>query len=95
MHFTTKKYVEPGLPALQQLADGININGFLSPIRENPDQFKPCSINSSKRFTFDDLIDLIEPNFSPKQINFSKQISARTKCLLLVHRYFGRVRPAR
>ena len=69
MHFTTKKYVEPGLPALQQLADGININGFLSPIRENPDQFKPCSINSSKRFTFDDLIDLIEPNFSPKGAN--------------------------
>ena len=64
-----KKYVEPGLPALQQLADGINVNGFLSPIRKNPDQFKPCSINSSKRFTFDDLMDLIEPNFSPKGAN--------------------------
>ena len=57
------------MPALQQLADGININGFLSQIRGNPDQFKPCFINSSKRLTFDDLMDLIEPNFSPKGTN--------------------------
>ena len=64
--FYYKKYFEPVLPALQQLADGINMNGFLSQIRENPDQFKPCFINSSKRLTFDDLMDLIEPNFSPK-----------------------------
>ena len=57
------------MPALQQLADGININGFLSQIRDNPDQFKPCFIYSSKRLTFDDLMDLIEPNVSPKETN--------------------------
>ena len=57
------------MPALQQSADGINIYGFLSKIHKNPDQFKPCFISSSKRLTFDDLMHLIEPNFSPKGTN--------------------------
>ena len=67
--FYNKKYFEPVLATLQQLADGININEFLSQICENPDQFKPCFINSSKRLKFDDLMDSIEPNFSPKGTN--------------------------
>ena len=57
------------MATLQQLTDGININEFVSQICENPDQFKPCFISSSKRLTFDDLMDSIEPNFSPKGTN--------------------------
>ena len=63
-----KGEVEPIIPELQQLRDGINLDGFLNYIKKNPVSFQKYYLNNQAH-TYEDILSLFQAHFSDEGSN--------------------------
>ena len=64
-----KTTIEPKLPAIQQLTDGLNIRGLLDAIKNNPIGFKACFVYSPDNLSLDRFFEEMDSKFSEKGSN--------------------------
>ena len=64
-----KTNIEPKLPALAQLADGLAVRGLIDLIKKNPVGFEDLFIKRTDDITVERFMDEMEPLFSEKGSN--------------------------
>lgn len=70
-----KTYVEPKLPMLSQLADGLKLFGVLQAMQRYPSVMKPLfTAEERKIFTSDDFSAMLVTTFSVSQIKKDQEI---------------------
>ena len=60
--------MEPIIPALQQLMDGINLNGYFNYMKKNPVSFQKYYLNNQAD-TYEDILSLFQAHFSDEGSN--------------------------
>ena len=63
-----KEEVEPIIPALQQLMDGINLDDFLNYMKKSPVSFQKYYLNNQAE-TYEDILSLFQAHFSDEGSN--------------------------
>jgi len=59
-----KSVVEPKLPAIYQLADGLDVRGLLKIIRDNPSYYEEYFVDHPNNLTLNRFCEEIQPQFS-------------------------------
>jgi len=76
-----KLYVEPSIPAIEQLREGMDIYGFADVLHNNPTSFRECFVFNDKNLDIDDFLNLLDPQYSPTGSN-------RREKELLIYKHF-------
>lgn len=64
-----KEFIEPLIPALQQMKEGLNVNGLLDEIQANPNAFKVMFVKSNEELTIESFNSLFKMSFSEQGSN--------------------------
>ena len=64
-----KAIVEPKLPALAQLADGLDVRGLINLVKKNPIGFAEMFIKKDEDITVERFLEEVQPSFSEKGSN--------------------------